>query len=186
MDAQREELSITQEMSVQELLDAVKSIRAVEFDSEADAAKLQEQKQEAIKKFIDEQVEEKVRYQHIFKTENGSIYFQLMSGESLRIKQNDGKYEIKALCNKIIYLDEEQANELIRLDTNNTLQEKIIGMPIRTSACQIGMTPFEFEIYQSFPINYTESDRTIIIHGDELGSFANGSHIGHKITEIVK
>ncbi|HVZ66966.1 MAG TPA: hypothetical protein VG917_01770 [Patescibacteria group bacterium] len=144
--------------------------------------------QQLIQGFIDKQIKEKDRFQNVFKTDQGSVYFTLSTGESLRIKQREGKWEMQPICRKIFYTDNDTADEFEEdVRKGHSEYEPIIGKPISTTELKIGATPIEFEILGGTPpIAFEESPGKIVIKGDHMGFFASGYHRGHPITEVIK
>jgi len=146
----------------------------------------EEKKQYLLRDFAEKQISEKERYENIFRTEQGSIYFTLPTGESLRIKQRGDEWKLQPLCRKVFYVDSQQGEDLLLMLRSNNFQEEIIGAPIKTVSCGIGAMPVEFGITHMPEIKFSEEPGEIIIKGDSMGVFASGYHQGHPITEIIK
>lgn len=72
------------------------------------------QRQAALARYVDLQIQEKDRFNHIFKTEKGSVYFIFDTGESVRVKRDEGEWKIQPRCKKIVYVDEEQCVQLLQ------------------------------------------------------------------------
>lgn len=153
---------------------------------DASFAEREDKRQQLLKEFIDKQIKGKDRYENIFRTEKGSIYFILVSGESLRVKQQEEGLKLQPLCRKVFYVDPQQDKELSEFSKKYNFQEEIIGTPIKTITCDVGATPIEFGITHMPEIKFTEEPGKITILGDILGDFASGYHRGHQITEIIK
>ena len=139
-----------------------------------------------LREFVKKQIKERDKYQNIFRMAQGSLYFTLASGESLRIKQRGEEWEIQPMCRKIFYVDSQQAASLLAMQERISFQEAIIGTLIETVACGIGVTPVEFGIIHMSEIHFKEESGKIIIEGDNTGVFASGYHQGNPITEVLK
>jgi len=143
--------------------------------------------QTLLKKFIEQQIEKKDTYKNIFRTEQGSIYFILETGESLRIKNTaEEKLEVQPILNHIYFIDRDQRDKLEEMRQQDSLQENIINKPIQIHPCKTGLIPFEFGIEGMQEIHVIKKNDVITITGDNYGSFASGYHIGHKIIEMIK
>lgn len=149
-------------------------------------SKLEEERQKLTQEFIDSQLENKDGYKNIFMTEHGSIYFALATGESVRIKRTNDKWEMQPICHKIFYVDEEESVRIKEMRKSINFQEEILGTPISTVDCGEGRTPIEFGILHMPTINYVEEPNKIVIKGDHMGVFASGIHMGDLITEVIK
>ena len=56
--------------------------------------------------FIQRLLDSSARFAHIFRTERGSIYFVLETGQSLRIKEQKYGYELQPLSTSIVYTED--------------------------------------------------------------------------------
>ena len=145
-----------------------------------------QREQALITAFLQEQLAEKDRFRHVFRTEKGSTYFVFMGGESVRMKQDRDQVKLQPPCKKIFYVDASQGASLQALERGHFFQEKILNMPIQTVPCQEGAAPIEFGLTHLPPIAFNEHDNEIVLLGDKMGIFASGYHHGHPITEILK
>lgn len=147
------------------------------------------------KVLIQELLKEKDLFKHIFKTEKGSIYFTLKTGESLRIKYNENKkcFEAQPLLNKIIFVDEKEADIISSKRKSGEEMEYFFNSGINKTSYKKGAIPIEIGINGKKQIEFSERDDNIKILGTRSDDgcklyhfFASGYHIGHKITEIIK
>lgn len=171
------------------------------YDSENISFEEKEKKnQELIKNFIKKLIEKKDKFHYVFKTEKGSIYFVLESGQSWRFQKKINKYEVQPILNKIFFINREIAKEFENAEDNYSdgLQEFILNRKISTINPRIGAVPFEFWITGLTEIIFKQEKNYIQIIGTKyrednngeddkvLPHFASGCHMGHSITEIIK
>jgi hypothetical protein len=97
-----------------------------------DACEFEQQK---IAELIEELLSEKEKFNKIFKTKNGSIYFVLDSGESFRIK-NDAlpgektNYLINPFCSKIFFVPEKEFEKISKIISDNwEVYTRLLGTP---------------------------------------------------------
>lgn len=167
-------------------LDAIDNALEPMWTKHTPVAEIQNREQELIQALIERQIAEAKRYQNIFRTANGSIYFVFSTGESLRIKKTGEGLRPQPIFDHIYYVDKDQLDELLEMRRQDTLQDEIIGKRIRIAPCSLGITPFEFGIQGYFPQSVTQEPNSITILGDKSGVFASGYHLGHPITELIK
>jgi hypothetical protein len=146
--------------------------------------------QAAIENFIESKINEKFRFQHIFRTDKGSLYFVDESGESWRIKQTEEGLRSEPVCRKIVFVTQETSQELLKKmkgmeGSDSFLNDKIPTVPLRA-----GVVPFEFGISHFPEIVSEDLAGSITILGtrykDEIKPhFASGVHVGHPVTEII-
>ncbi|MBW6441851.1 hypothetical protein K0B04_03015 [Patescibacteria group bacterium] len=142
--------------------------------------------QEFLSSYIKEKLKNPEKFQNIFYTENGSIYFTFEDGCSIRFKNTETGWSVQPILKHTFYLNAETADMLVDMKNKDTLQGEIIGLPIKVFEPAIGMIPFEFEI-EGFPeIEFSINDDILMIKGDSFGEFSSGCHIGHKITKVIK
>lgn len=150
-----------------------------------------ERRQEIVKKFTEKLKNEKEKFQNIFETENGSLYFITKNGESLRIKKDGNEAKIQPICRKVFFVEEKTFNEL--MENRRYLDEYLLAHKIKTCPAKTGAHPFEFQIIGFPEIIYEVNEGELKIHGTkyEKGeeiqkSFVSGFHLGHKIINIIK
>ncbi len=150
--------------------------------------------------FVEGLLLEKERFNKVFKTSNGSVYFHLETGETIRAKMVDDKYEFNAgegkhfmlrpAMNDLFFLSQDESERLARVGDLYP-REKIITVPYG-----LGAAPFEMNIkrFHSQIVFREEGGELLLIgtksEGEEEidieGNLFGGTHIGHPITEIVK
>lgn len=136
--------------------------------------------------FIEKQIQEKERYAHIFKTEKGSTYFTLTTGECLRLRYDSGKgMTLEPITERVFFIDNEQSQAL-----HNSVFEKIdmpeMDMSFKDDVIRVGACPVEFGIIgKSNSFSYKESNGEMTVSGT-YDSFANDVHFGDKIVELIK
>lgn len=124
------------------------------------------------------------RFRHVFRTEHGSLYATLASGETVRIKQS-GEHRLQPITKHIVFLNESDAQAQEQQYRSEFFQERIIGQTLKDAGCAVGNTPFEFGVVGFPDQQITQHAGEVTILGDAQGSFASGMHLGHRITEIV-
>jgi hypothetical protein len=125
------------------------------------------------------------RFGAVFRTERGSTYFVLSTGESYRIKRPLGMTDIPVVCQRIIYVPKEEDNRLIdALRQGTDLLDALYDHPIRTVPVSVGAVPIEIgRVDLGAPLNYEITADTFTLRHCGL---LMGAHIGHPITEIIK
>ncbi len=157
--------------------------------------------QEFINKLIEDFLEEKERFNKVFKTELGSYYFILESGQSLRIKANflkekekklyenkiKTKFELMPLSHAIVFSKESPRK------TKTDLHGNVLEITIKEVPYQIGTLPIEigFEEEQNHPLIIREKKMVKIISQPLFSEDPNfipptPYHVGHPIVEIIK
>lgn len=149
-------------------------------------------------------LEMKERFDHVFKTEKGSIYFTLSTGPSFRIKQRDTDEmsRLQPVLPKIVFVD---ASEIAILSQwckeSPNLSHDIFGKQIATVPFALGTHPVELTVIGYGPDTQPileEADGTITLLGIQKVSptgelsevplrYSLGSiHLGNKIVEVIK
>jgi hypothetical protein len=150
---------------------------------------------DAGKLLLDELLIKMESFKNVFMTTSGSYYFIFLTGESWRIKKDieDNREMItQPIMNNIFFVDDKQAEEILKIIKRGNIQEEIINMPIRTKTLNLGMRPVEFEVEGKNKIQYSENNGILTINGsinpDNTieNKFASGIHVGHKIETIIK
>lgn len=175
--------------SVTELQTKIDAIRKsiIDINKNDLPTAIEGKKQELLKQFREQLLAEKDRFKNVFRTEHGSLYFTLLTGESLRIKQVGNRQELKPICGKVFYTDAATAAQLGHaVKESHSRYQPIVNQPITTGECVVGAIPVEFGIIGMPPINFEEVPGRITILGDRMGDFASGFHYGHPITEVIK
>ena len=145
---------------LQQELDILKSSFGGSLERDAIYEDKEQERQVLLESFVSKQIEQSSRYKNIFRTEQGSVYFVLDTGESLRVRLGNGKWDLNPIFSKIVYVAVplKRQDELYRLYKNSVMA---------ATACQIGMTPVEFS-------------------KTSLNSEALRYHQGHPISEVIK
>ena len=125
-------------------------------------------------KKIQSLVEMKDRFQHVFTTDQGSHYFVLASGESLRIKTKSDFMPIQPIMKRIVFITDVESRRLMDLTT-------IDNITITTTSYGVGVHPFEFGIMEYPESAIEEAGDTI-----KMVNFSSGMHPGNKIVKIIK
>lgn len=155
---------------------------------------------------IDRLLTEKERFEHIFKTDRGSIYFQTKNGVARIKKDKDGYWDFRFVNNHIFYIPQSDAEELLEMleieqrislnehVTNEEFEKRagvnseyLCGKQIEVGELKKGMYPLDFEYNKNVKISYTLKDNSLIIIGNDDGHLGGSAiHIGDKIVEIIK
>ncbi len=133
-------------------------------------------------------VSEKDRFVHIYRTENGSIYFQTNDGTVKVKKENGFFYNEMVPSLKSFFIDEVEFERLYDLTLVLPNAELICNKDIKISTTPVvGMRPFRFGNPNFPPVQYSLKDNVIVINADPP-DFLNGQgvHFGNKIVEIIK
>ena len=187
--------------SVDDLKKALDVLRASLEESSQENAHSDPEKQKegyetVFRDFIEEQLQNQERYKHILFTERGSVYFILKDEQCLRIKvdsgpreyQYFGKYLLQPITEKIVFLDTDYAQELLKNPEDHQVDNPInelSGRSITTTTLSGGVTPLEIST-PSHPVEFSLSeDGTLTMFADEWGKL-QGVHFGSPIDRIIK
>lgn len=157
-----------------------------------------EEKLEILKKDIDftslvnSLVQEKSRFKSIFRTEKGSYYFVLLSGETVRFKNENTS--VTPFMKYIFFIDESSARRLVEFTKefkgNNNIF-KILG-PIKTYPIREGLHPLEVGLVNDPREAVFELiDDNLFVKGSKFKDeefnpdYSGPWHLGHKITHII-
>ncbi len=155
------------------------------FNKKIDFSLLQNKKEQVLAEFIEKLMESKESLSRIFKTENGSTYFILKTGECLRFKRQkigSDYFEIKpqpVMGNVIMIKDD----DVYRITKEHLLEGATEGeVVLKKAEYTIGNTPFEMNFVHEWPdkLLIKEEADAVLIKG--FGPY----HVGHKIIEIIK
>jgi hypothetical protein len=149
--------------------------------------------------FVEKLLLEKERFNKVFKTANGSVYFILETGETIRAKMVVDKYEFdegdgqhfmfSPLMNNLFFLPQDESERLARVEDLSP------GEKIKTVPYGLRVVPFEINIrgFGSQVVFENNSGELLLIGtqtlgAEELDTEGNlvGTHLGHPIIEIVK
>ena len=157
---------------------------------------------EVVLSFLKELLLEANRFDKVFKTEKGSIYFVLFSGETLRFKISGGKnifglnnpldpvipiFTLSPITGKVFFVDSETLHEF-----NHMLKitDDWRNKRIKTTDIVIGSHPIELNILEkdgnkiSF-VDYGDSFELIGGTLDPEDLPMGNIHTGHQISEII-
>ncbi|MFH1047540.1 MAG: hypothetical protein V1738_04515 [Patescibacteria group bacterium] len=151
-----------------------------------------EEKQTA--ELVERLLGEKEKFESVFETERGSVYFVCHTGESFRFKKTDNGYKSQQMMKHIYYLKSDVAKQLHDEMKNGLFQFWLMKQEIEADSNPAeGLTPFEmcvrghqegeFDIVPTtvgFKIARTEKNP----RKDEPQFYA-GYHIGHEISRII-
>jgi hypothetical protein len=153
--------------------------------------------EEKIKKLIHDLLQRKEDFAHIFKTEKGSMYFVLPTGESFRMKLSGGHWYPQPITKEIFFVGFEQSQNL-----KTKWREGNYSEPIPLVDYQVGAAPIEMNLDDGESRNILEKNAdTIILKGSrvKLKNHQTGIseehyspvplapiHRGHAIVEIIK
>lgn len=157
-----------------------------------------EEKLESLKMDIDftplvnKFIQEKSRFNTIFRTEKGSFYFVLPSGETVRFKNENTS--VTPFMKNIFFIDESTARIIVEtakeFKGNNNIF-KILG-PIKIYPLREGLHPLEVGLVNDPREAVFELiDDNLFVKGskfkdEELNPDYSGPwHLGHKITHII-
>ena len=140
--------------------------------------------------FLDEAIKSKNRFSKVFRTEHGSYYFIIDSGEGFRVKWSrlkkgeGGFFQIQPIMKTTFFLPQAEADRILK----ERRLEMQIGKPIQTTEYEKGAVPFELNKYGSeVHSDYTLTGNTVVIAEPTSPKYAAPScHIGNAIGEILK
>jgi len=147
---------------------------------------------------------EKEKFNRVFKTANGSQYFQLQTGECVRAKHIQDKtefgfgegshYKFQPMMTEMFFVSQSETDRII-----HKLQEYpgclMPGEVIKTEEYSAENHPFELNMYNikskiAFQLEEGHLKLLGTVKQDEYvdtkGNFIGDYHFGHKITEILK
>jgi hypothetical protein len=155
-----------------------------------------EEENQILSEFAEELIREKERFFRIFRTERGSIYFQIEGGECVRIAsvhQKDGKTkrELQPMVEDLYLLEETPAKAIL---ATKGLLALLKDLPMKTAEYAPGAFPFEVNVVkdEKEKIMVDEEDDTITLIGTWRGRQIDTEkilgkwHVGHPISEIIK
>jgi hypothetical protein len=138
------------------------------------------------------------KFEKVFQTSKGSTYFQIKTGESLRIKKSDEYKDSTTGLDKIITIEENISKETFFLNQEEvkTRQEEIktkieqksydllFDKPLTKADYAIGSVVLEINVYSETPRMKAEVDDKYI--RISCISDSPSFHIGDEITKIIK
>ena len=151
---------------------------------------------ERISKFIEELLMEKERFKHVYKTDNGSVYFVFSDGKSTRFyyRERTKMMELDSDIVEHLYFVTEETRDLLRnrgfgadgYGYVNNFRD-FLDVEIEVHDLAVGLVPFQFGRIRPFPeIKVEEKNGILVIKGDKDGNFTSGHHFGRKIVEVLK
>lgn len=156
---------------------------------------------EVVEAFSKRMLQEKGRFERVFKTGNGSYYFLLPGGESFRIKMFSGDKEFRSsdypgVMKNIFFIEKEELEKVFSKLRNI---DDLRGQEIRLSDFSEGTHPLEVNKWDDiFEIQIEEREdeeghRIIVMTGskdvermEDQRGLLGGIHYGHAITEVLK
>jgi hypothetical protein len=181
-----ENFELKKSYSLDELQKIYSDFRDAKLDEDS-----RESRERMTKEFIEKLKREKDKFQHVFETESGSVYFVAQTGESIRFKNENGKIKDQPIVRKTFFISEEVSGELMKNRKN--MDEYLLSNEITLCSFDLGTRPLEFWIIGFPEIVYECSNGKLQIKGTKRDDkekidkvFASGFHVGHKITNIIK
>jgi len=140
--------------------------------------------------FLDETLNSKDRFSKVFRTELGSYYFVIDSGEGFRVKWNPlksgkgGFFQIQPIMKTTFFLPQAEADRILK----DKRLELHIGKPIQTTEYEKGAVPLELNKHESEANSeYTLTGKTLVISEPTPSKYkAPACHIGNAVSEILK
>lgn len=147
-------------------------------------------------KLIESLIMEKERFNHVFKTANGSVYFVFFDGKSTRFyyRERTKMVELDSDIVEHLYFVTEETRDFLRnrgygadgYGYVNNFRD-FLDVEITVHDLAVGLVPFQFGRIRPYPeIKVEEKNGILIIKGDVRGDFTSGHHFGHKIVEVLK
>jgi hypothetical protein len=151
------------------------------------------------RELINRLIQEKDRFAHIFKTENGSVYFTLFSGHSQRIKAREGRFydfSKQPMVNDHFFVSQKAKVRIMKIVEKADMDfSSLLECPIITTELKVGVYPVELNIYKYGTKFATKVERTrdnvvLKYQGKQSSSIrpqiSNGIHVGNQVVEILK
>lgn len=129
---------------------------------------------------------DKDRFQHIYKTMSGSLYFLLQSGESFRMKEEETGigFGPEPVTQAVIFVTPQQLRQI--QERNDDFRLALTSEPIQAQKCEVGMVPIEINMVGEPEISLlTDEDSMLTIQPGPDRSI-DIYHIGHPISEVVR
>jgi hypothetical protein len=125
---------------------------------------------------------EKERFASVFKTEQGSVYFVVDSGQVFRVKisERDNTIEPQNIMKKLYFIAESAVPLLA-----GQKYDDIYGVPIPVVEFGMGVYPLEVNDETLPQMVVDEIDGTVVLSLADFQQVPN-FHLGHKIIEIIK
>lgn len=132
------------------------------------------------------------KYKHIFKTENGSVYFVNQAGNCERWRAKDkikgNRLERQPLTEKIYYISENDGKKILNIWNTELIyltseERKEVEIPVDCSEIpDAGLVPLELNL-----LGYSLKNEIEVKEDGKLEIRLSGPfHVGHKIVEIYK
>lgn len=160
--------------------------------------------QPAIEWFMNALIDHKDKFQYVFKTERGSTYFVLPTGESLRFRMADPNIrqglfapvarrdrlekpymEIERVSEKCYFIDPKE-DEMIKDERVKNIRKGFIYIDVQTQPFSEGMIPLELNPSYNhnlpgfMPIEVSPQGK---VH---IGQNVSWYHSGSRVTEVIK
>jgi hypothetical protein len=148
-------------------------------------------------KLMEKLKERKEKFKNVFETENGSVYFVIQGGKSLRFKkEKEGEGECfkrQPILDNIFFVDDVARDTFLKIIKSGN-GDNLLDIEIEVSDFSIGRTPVEIGIMGRGEVVLDEYEKDGKKYLKVIGtkykgieemykSFSSGAHIGHKITK---
>lgn len=160
--------------------------------------------------FVTQLLLEKERFSRAFKTSNGSIYFQLTSGQTLRAKMIPDQHEFMSgeskhfkfqpIMKKLFFVSQEETDRLVESLKRNDGEYRP-GEVVTVTEYKLGASPFELNLARendgALQIVFEMRSNKLFLNRSEgkdlkgdieilKDQLVGGIHLGHPIIEILK
>jgi len=159
--------------------------------------------------FVEQLLFEKERFSRVFKTSNGSTYFHLKTGQTLRAKIIPDQYEFmigegkhlkfQPIMRELFFVSQEEADRLKEGFGRN--RQFLPAEEIVVTEYGLGASPFELNVvYDSegaTQVVFEKKDNKLLLKGSEwkdlhgiknfdAEQLVGGIHLGNPIVEVLK
>ena len=188
-----EQLEVRLSQFSEEVMDSEKILAARKSMPRDTFERLQDQiHQELVRQLT----QESARFRHMFETTQGSRYFELFSGHSLRIKATDGKFgesSIQPMLKNVFFITPAAAEQMLEIGKKYESYNPLLGLSFESSSLVVGAMPVELNMLYNKPFDDTiikYSERGVVLAApvnQRSGQFhISGMHIGTQIVNILK
>jgi hypothetical protein len=146
-----------------------------------------EQHEKIVNSFKNKLLEQSARFDRIFETQKGSIYFSTAEGHTIRVHdKSSGEYKlipVEPLTANTFFISEKEFERIMNLTEDRKSINNLVGQSIETTEYGVGAKPVELGIVNMSDHQKVEySGNTAKITGYGIQDI----HLGHAIKRVIK
>lgn len=178
-DVSAMQLAIPEDLEVEPMYtaDELDIVRQTAFDDVKKTANSFEDEDVAVDKLVDSLLAETDKFDKVFRTDQGSVYFVTKDGASMRVKLTArGILKIQPILSKLVFIPQSEVDRILQTTT-----DQMFDQPFTTCGYEVGATPLELGLRDGPPLDIEEDEHSISFKERPVGW-----HIGHPVGEIVQ